>query len=59
MYVPAVVGVPLMTPVDVFKLKPGGSPAGNVFELRPAGSDPAEIEKVMGGVPPLVLTVWL
>ncbi len=46
LYAPAVVGVPLMTPVDVFRLKP-------------AGSDPAEIENVIGAVPPLVVTVWL
>ncbi len=39
LYAPEVVGVPLITPVDVFKLKP-------------AGSDPAEIENVIGAVPP-------
>lgn len=39
LYVPEAVGVPLMTPVDVFKLKP-------------VGSAPEEIAKEMDGVPP-------
>jgi hypothetical protein len=44
LYAPAVVGVPLMAPVDVSK-------------LRPAGNAPAETENAIGAVPPLVATV--
>jgi hypothetical protein len=39
LYVPALVGVPLMTPVDA-------------FSERPAGNAPAVSAKVMGAVPP-------
>ena len=39
-YMPGVVGVPLMTPVELFSVNPGGS-------------DPRTIEYVYGAVPPL------
>ena len=44
LFVPAAVGVPLMTPVDVLILTPGGSPVA---------------DHVYGGVPPLATTVAL
>jgi hypothetical protein len=40
--VPAVVGVPVMAPVEVFSVNPGGS-------------DPDVIENVYGGTPPLAV----
>lgn len=42
--VPVAVGVPEITPVDVFK-------------VNPAGSDPTEIDQVTGATPPEVCTV--
>jgi hypothetical protein len=45
-YGPEAPGVPLMTPVDAFK-------------LRPDGSEPAVIAKPIGAVPPEVCTLRL
>jgi hypothetical protein len=45
LYVPDALGVPLITPLEVFSAKP-------------AGSDPLAAN-VIGGVPPDVCTVWL
>jgi hypothetical protein len=42
--VPATVGVPLITPVLLFK-------------LRPAGNDPTVIDQLNGAVPPLAASV--
>jgi hypothetical protein len=42
--VPAAVGVPLMTPVEAFR-------------LRPAGKPPLVIDQVFGAVPPLAARV--
>src|SRR5574342_517999 len=44
LYVPAVVGVPEMTPVPL-------------LSDRPAGSEPLEIDQVYGVVPPLAVNV--
>ena len=44
--VPVAVGVPLMTPVLLFR-------------LRPAGSDPLSMLQVTGLIPPLSASVWL
>jgi hypothetical protein len=44
LYAPAAVGVPVIAPVEVFK-------------LNPVGSEPAETENVTGAVPPDVATV--
>jgi hypothetical protein len=44
--VPVAVGVPEMTPVVAFK-------------VRPAGSAPAMMLQVYGGVPPMACKVWL
>ena len=44
LYEPAAVGVPLIAPVDVSKLKP-------------VGSDPTDTENATGAVPPDVATV--
>ena len=46
LYVPATVGVPLRTPVPEFK-------------LSPVGKEPAVTENVIGGVPPVAVSVWL
>jgi hypothetical protein len=43
--VPTVVGVPETRPVELAMLRPGGS-------------DPAVIDQVYGGVPPVTVMVW-
>ncbi len=44
--VPAVVGVPLIAPVEAFRL----SPPGRV---------PAETDQLYGAIPPVAASVWL
>ena len=46
MYVPAVVGVPVIAPVEGFSVSPGGS-------------EPLTMEKVYGGTPPVATSAEL